>query len=138
MRQAITFSAFKSTVINSFSVVVFMTVYMKDPPYPFESDGSVEREEMEDEAITILNEVNPFQYNSIRLERLLNIQSGSLGASVLAALRRTSFLRYLANGKTQDVCQHLVLTRIRLNSPFFTFENIGGCIFFIAISIFRL
>ena len=51
-------------------------IYVKDPLNPFEPDGSVEgeeMEEMEDEAMTTLNEANPFQYNSIRLERLLNM-----------------------------------------------------------------
>ena len=116
-----------------------LPIYRKDPPNPFESDGSVEGEEMEemvDEAMTILNEVNPFQYNSIRLERLLNMQSGSLGASVLAALRRTSFLRCLADGMTQDMCQQSMLTGISSGLLHLNLKSVMRCTSFIVTCTF--
>ncbi len=36
-------------------------IYEKDPPCPFESDGSVEGEEMEDEAMATLDEMDLLQ-----------------------------------------------------------------------------
>jgi len=116
-----------------------LPIYRKDPPNPFESDGSVEgeeMEEMEDEAMTTLNEANPFQYNSIRLERLLNMQSGSSGASVLAALRRTSFLRCLADGMTQDMCQQSMLTGISSGLLHLNLKSVMRCTSFIVTCTF--
>ena len=94
--------------------------------------------EMEDEAMATLNGMNPFQYNSIRLQRLLNIQPGSLGTLVLAALRGTSFLRYPVNAETQNVCQHLMLTGIDSSLLHFNLENIRRCTSFIVVSMFCL
>ena len=56
-----------------------LPIYRKDPPNPFESDGSVEGEEMEDEAMAAPNGRNLLHYESIWLRRQLGTQPGYSG-----------------------------------------------------------
>ena len=91
---------------------------------------------MESEGVAVPNLING--YKPMQLGQL-NIQARYPRQLVIfGPLRWTSFLKYLANGKTQEVCQHIMLTGINFRWLYFTLESIRRCILFIAISNFRL
>jgi len=129
------FSVADCIVIHPFSVVIFITppIYMKD--LPNSRVGRIrEEEEMESEGMAVPNLING--YKPIQLGQL-NIQARYPRQLVIfGPLRWTSFLKYLANGTTQDMCQHLMLTGIDTGLLDFDLESFTRCRFLIAVCTF--